>query len=362
MQTAINTDIFIREVINTLATQMEMWDELRRQKEVEAALYMHLMNKTILEESEDRQLPAEYVDDTPRVVEMFLQCLRLEKRTESTIVNYRGELRCLFQFLRKNYADVTSNDIRSYLAWKQTEHNNKDNTLNNKIHVFQSFFKWMMNEDLIEDGGCLLRKPKKNPMCKVYKIKEEQRVKRVLSDEQVEIIRCGCRHVRDRAIVEILVATGMRISELVGLDVGDIDITRKRCIIYGKGRKERPAFFTPRAIVHLEAYLEWRQAFPDTSEALFINFRKTGGMYSRICACTVRKMLKDIVLNDPRLVGVNLHPHMFRSYLATYMARHGATVQDIARVLGHSNINTAYECYMIEDVDDTQIIHGKCAA
>ena len=115
---------------------------------------MNLMNKTILSESEERQLPAEYVDDTPRVVEMFLQCLKLEKRTDATIVNYRGELKCLFQFLRKNYADVTSNDIRAHLAWKQTEHHNKDNTLNNKIHVFQSFYKWMMNEDLIEDGGC----------------------------------------------------------------------------------------------------------------------------------------------------------------------------------------------------------------
>lgn len=79
MQTAINTDVFIRQVLNTLVTQMEMWDELRRQKEVEAALYMNLMNKTILSESEERQLPAEYVDDTPRVVEMFLQCLKLEK-------------------------------------------------------------------------------------------------------------------------------------------------------------------------------------------------------------------------------------------------------------------------------------------
>ena len=57
MQTAINTDVFIRQVLNTLVTQMEMWDELRRQKEVEAALYMNLMNKTILSESEERQLP-----------------------------------------------------------------------------------------------------------------------------------------------------------------------------------------------------------------------------------------------------------------------------------------------------------------
>lgn len=116
MQTAINTDVFIRQVLNTLVTQMEMWDELRRQKEVEAALYMNLMNKTILAESEERQLPAEYVDDTPRVVEMFLQCLKLEKRTDATIVNYRGEhLMPFFQFLRKNYADVTSKT--SGLIW-----------------------------------------------------------------------------------------------------------------------------------------------------------------------------------------------------------------------------------------------------
>ena len=99
MQTAINTDNFVMTVMETLMASM---DELRRQKEVEAALYMNLMNKTILSESEERQLPAEYVDDTPRVVEMFLQCLKLEKRTDATIVNYRGELKCLFQFLRKN--------------------------------------------------------------------------------------------------------------------------------------------------------------------------------------------------------------------------------------------------------------------
>lgn len=139
MQTAINTDVFIRQVLNTLVTQMEMWDELRRQKEVEAALYMNLMNKTILSESEERQLPAEYVDDTPRVVEMFLQCLKLEKRTDATIVSYRGELKCLFQFLRKNYADVTSNDIRAYLAWSRRSTTTRITPLTIRFTSFNHF-------------------------------------------------------------------------------------------------------------------------------------------------------------------------------------------------------------------------------
>lgn len=244
MQTAINTDIFVMDVLETLMTQMDQWTEHERLQQVKTVLYMHLMNKTILADPQnDRQLPAEWVDDTPQVIEMFLRCLRLEKRTESTIKNYRGELRGLFNYLNKNYADVTTNDIRGYLAWREVVKHNCDNTLNNKIHVFQSFYKWVMDEDVIEDGGILQRKPKKNPMSKVHKIKIEKKVKTVLSDEQVEIIRCGCQRIRDRAIVEILVATGMRVSELVGLNIEDIDINRKRCIIYGKGRKERPAFF-----------------------------------------------------------------------------------------------------------------------
>lgn len=77
--------------------------------------------------------------------------------------------------------------------------------------------------------------------------------------------------------------------------------------------------------------------------------------------CTIRKMLKEIVASDPRLEGLNLHPHRFRAYLATYMARHGASLKDIAAVLGHSNVNTTMECYIVEDPEETQAVHGKCA-
>lgn len=362
-QTAVNTDTFIADVMSTLMHGMNMWiDEQKRLNDVKMALYMNLNNKTILASNAAEQLPAEYVDDTFIIIERFLRYMEIEEHTESTIVNYRGEIRNFFLFARKNYADITKMDVMAYLSQKKKIDGNGDVTLNNKIHVLKSFYSWVMDEDTVEEGGCLGRKPSKNPMSKIKKIKQEKKLKTVLEDEEVEIIRCGCKHLRDRAIVEIFAATGMRVSELIGLNVDDIDVTKKRCIIYGKGRKERPAFFTPRAIVHLKAYLEWRRQLPDACDALIINLRKTNGVYGRMGACSIRKMLDAIVENDPRLEGINLHPHRFRAYLATYMSRHGATVQEIARVLGHSNINTTYECYLLESIDDTQAVHQKCVA
>ncbi len=363
MQRAINTDNFVMTVMETLMTQMDMWAEQERLNQIKAVLYMTLQDKTILASNrEDRQLPAEYVDDTPRVIEMWLRCLRLERRTEGTINSYRGEVRNLFAYLQKHYADVTTNDVRAYLSWCQMVKHNSDTTINNKYHSLSSFYNWVMAEDTIEDGGCLTRKPKKDPMAKISKVKEEKKVRTLLTDEQAEIIRCDCTTLRDRAIVELLIATGMRISELVGLNLIDIDVRAKKCIIYGKGRKERPAFFTARAIVHLQEYLEERRQMVDCEPALFLGNRKVNGVYTRFSAESIRHMLKSLVASDERLAGLRLHPHMFRSYLATYMARHGASIDEIKRILGHSNINTTLECYIVEDIRETQAAHSKFAA
>lgn len=363
MQTAINTDNFVMTVMETLMASMDMWAEQERLNQVKAALYMNLMDKTILaDDYAGRQLPTEYIDDTPRVVEMWLRCMQLEKRTAGTIENYRGELRNFFEWCRKHYADITTNDVRAYLSWRQIVKHNSDTTINNKYHALQSFYRWIMSEDLIEDGGSLARKPKKNPMDKINKVKTEKKMRTVLTDEQAEIIRCDCQTVRDRAVVEVLIATGMRVSELVGLDLNDIDIRAGKCIIYGKGRKERPAFFTPRALVHLEEYLAERRQITDCEPALFLNFRRKGGIYTRLSDDSIRHMLNAIVESDRRLSGLNLHPHMFRAYLATYMSRHGASIKDIQRILGHSNINTTSECYIIDDDESMKQVHELFAA
>ena len=299
MLKAVSNDILILDLLNALSATTEM----ARLNEVKAILYMYLGNKKVFEETEEERLPAKYVDDTPKIIDIWIQCLRLERRTERTLENYRGEIRNFFEYVNKHYADVKPNDVRMYLAYRQQVHHNSDVSINNKIHVLYSFYNWVMAEDLIEDGGFLTRRPERNPMRKIRIVKTEQKVKHILTDEELELIRCACKTERDLAIVDMLAGTGMRISELVGLNRNDIDFRNGRCVVYGKGRKERPAYLTGKAIVHLENYLKSRE---DKEEALFINFRKSRvqkgkrgqQLHGRLGADSIRNMLKKICQND----------------------------------------------------------------
>ena len=362
MMRLVSTDMLVMDMVNTLSSSFE----LASLNEVKSVLYMYLGDKKIFKEDGDGdQLPSAYIDDTPRVIDMWLQCLKLERRTSKTLASYRVEVRNLFDRIQKHYADVTTNDIRAYLAWRQQIHHNSDVTINNKIHIFQSFYKWVMNEELVEDGGCITRRPKKNPMGKIHIVKVEKKTKSVLSDEQVELIRCGCKTERDLAIVDLLAGTGMRIGELVQLNRSDIDFRGGKCIVYGKGRKERPAYLTGRAIVHLENYISSRT---DREEALFINTRKSRSgkveflHYGRTSADSIRNMLKAVCAADERLRNVNLHPHMFRAYLATSMSKRGARAEDIQLVLGHASVETTLQCYIMKDEKCVADAHGRYAA
>ena len=357
----VSQDMLIMDIVNSLSNQME----LGRLNEVKNILYMHLNNIEMYKDDPELQLPAGYIDDTPATIKLFLECLRLEKRTDSTIQNYQLELTKFFECVRKHYADVTAMDVRSYLAWRQTVLHNADSTVNNKIHTLQSFYKWVMAEDLQEDGGLLSRKPVKNPMAKIKTARPEVKVKTPITEIQMELIRCCCRTERDLALVDVLAGTGMRISELCALNRSDVDIQNGRCVIYGKGRKERPAFFTPKAIVHLENYLASRK---DDHPALFVSkWRKrnevTGKLdYQRITTSSVTTMLKQIPGRDPRIKHLNLHPHCFRYYMATMMYRHGAPAEDIQLILGRANVRTTLEHYILRNTDDAYKAHSRYAA
>ena len=143
---------------------------------------------------------------------------------------------------------MTTEDIRSYLADYQKINNCSKVTVDNIRRNISSFFTWLEEEDYIL----------KSPMRRIHKIKTKTAVKEVISDEMIEKMRDNCAEVRDLAIVDLLYSTGMRVGELVNLNISDIDLEQRECVVYGKGDKERRVYFDAKSKIHIQDYLRTR--------------------------------------------------------------------------------------------------------
>ena len=150
----------------------------------------------------------------------------------------------------------------------------------------------------------------------------------MLSDEEQEIIRCACDNERDRAIVDLLSGSGMRVSELCGLDRKDVDLNKKQCKVWGKGGRERICFLTARCKVHLQWYLESRT---DDNPALFVTAKEP---HNRITKNGVEYILRQIAKKS-KIPTIRLYPHKFRSTLGSNMYAKGADLTSIQGVIGH---------------------------
>jgi len=203
-----------------------------------------------------------------------------------------------------------------------------DTSVHNIRMYLLSFFKYLMVEEKI----------KKNPMDKIGVVKKDKKVVEFLTDEELEMIRCACTNERDIALVDILSGSGMRVSELCGLNISDVDFDRGEMKVYGKGGKERICYLTGRAKVHLRWYLESRT---DDNPALFVTTKKP---HNRLTKNGVEYALKEISKNS-QIPEVRLYPHKFRKTLATQMINRGADASQVQAILGHSSIDTTIQCY-----------------
>ena len=153
-------------------------------------------------------------------------------------------------------------------------------TIDNIRRNISSFFSWLEEEDYIL----------KSPMKRIHKIKTKTVVKSVITDEGIEKLRDNCAEIRDLAIIDLLYSTGIRVGELVNLNIEDIDLEGRECIVYGKGDKERRVYFDAKAKVHLKEYIEKRK---DNSEALFVTLDaphdRLKNKWSRNTIAAVRK-------------------------------------------------------------------------
>lgn len=266
--------------------------------------------------------------DNSDLLELFLTAKEVEGCSPKTIAYYKATLQHMESWLSKPIAHVSSDDLRKYLSEYELERGSSKVTIDNIRRIFSSFFSWLEDEDYIV----------KSPVRKIKRVKTAVKAKETLSDEELEALRDSCDSKRDLAMVDLLASTGMRVGELIRLDIDDVDIQGRECVVTGKGNKQRPVYFDARTKLHLTAYLDSRI---DDNPALFVSLN---GRTQRLSVCTIEKRIK--ALGEKAQVG-RVHPHKFRRTLATHAIDKGMPIEQVQKLLGHSKIETTMHYAMV---------------
>lgn len=264
-------------------------------------------------------------DGAEGLLKRFVAVKRIEGIAESTLKRYADENLKLIRFLGKPLLEITTYDLRFYLAYRRQQGRVCNRTLDGIRRCYSSFFTWLTVEGLIP----------RNPCASLAQIKYRKRIKKPYSATELERIRKACLSIRDLALVDFLYSTGCRVSEVVRMDIADVDFERLECKVLGKGNKERVVYLSPVAAMNLQEYLAMRK---DSEECLF------AGRGKRIGKCGIEALIKRL----GQAAGVdNAHPHRYRRTLATNLLDRGMNIQDVAAILGHADLKTTQVyCYI----------------
>jgi integrase/recombinase XerD len=259
-------------------------------------------------------------NDIEEKVELFLSSKRLEGLSENTLIDYEGELKLFIKQNNKAVVKIQTPDIRTFLAsFKHVQ----TSTIGKKLTVLKSFFGWLVREEI------LLR----DPTVKIKTPKKKKRLPKGLSVDEFELVRELCESKRERAMIEVFYSTGCRLSELMSMDIDNINKQEMSTTVIGKGNKERKVYLTFTALYHLNSYLKTRE---DDCDAVFVTVRRP-----------FRRMGKKTIQDEIAKIGKRLnlknkiiHPHVFRHTLAQNMLDNGASLEEVQHILGHENIGT----------------------
>jgi len=265
-----------------------------------------------------------------RFIDKFLKYLEYEKNySPHTLRNYRSDLEELSSFLGdKPPRSVSHLDLRSFMA-ELKQRGCAKRTIVRKLAAARSFFKFLYREKHV----------KTDPAASVFTPKLDRQLPEFL--DNVKIIKLitapaldNVPGLRDRAILEVLYSTGIRVSELVGLNTDDMDLIAGVAKVRGKGKKERMALLGGEAQRALRNYIEKRPAVRrESADAVFLN--KRGG---RLTERSVRRIVDKYVRACS--IEQKISPHSIRHSFATHMLNNGADLRSVQELLGHQNLST----------------------
>ena len=316
------------EILNDMAEELSVM-QLKKLQEV-------LLRR--LQEQDEQVEPAR----NDEYLEMFINAKKIEGCSERTLKYYRSSVQHMFSRIETPVRKITTEQLREYLTGYQKINNCGKSTVDNIRRNISSFFSWLEEEDHIL----------KSPMRRIHKIKTKTKVKETISDEDIERLRDHCEVARDIAIIDLLYSTGIRVGELVNLDIKDINFEERECIVYGKGEKERRVYFDAKAKLHLQNYISSRK---DNNPALFVTL---DAPHERLKISGVEIRLREL---GRKLNLTRIHPHKFRRTMATRAIDKGMPIEQVQKLLGHSQIDTTMH-YAIVNQTNVKTSHRKYIA
>lgn len=261
-------------------------------------------------------------------LKMFIAAKKIEGCSDRTVTYYKSTVEHLLKCIDTPIRKITTDEIRSYLAQYQEKGGCSKTTIDNIRRNISSFFSWLEEEDYIL----------KSPMKRIHKIKTVQPVKETISDELIERLRDACLCKRDLAIVDLLYSTGIRVGELVRLNIDDISFEERECVVFGKGDKERRVYFDAKAKLYLQDYLKERD---DDNPALFVTL---DAPHQRLKISGVEIRIRSL---GRSINAEKIHPHKFRRTMATRAIDKGMPIEQVQKILGHSQIDTTMQYAMV---------------
>lgn len=289
-----------------------------------------------------------YDNSDSQIISKFFIAKAVEGLCQSSLDYYRVILRAFILQVGKHIKEIVTDDIRVYLAYKKINECS-DNTLNNIRRTLSSFFTWCTEEGIIE----------RNPILRIKGVRQVKKLKKPLSEDDMENLRAMTKNKRNRAIIEFLFSTGCRVSEMTNVNRADVDWVNGQVDVLGKGRKYRTVYLSARCKIALQEYINSRT---DTLEALFLSDYegmcsqiKDTKQLSRISKGAVEIMLRNL----GKKAGIpNVHPHRFRRTAATTALKRGMPIEQVQKMLGHESIQTT-TIYAQSTNDEVKLAHEK---
>lgn len=298
-----------------------------------------LINRLEFVEILSKEVPYErdIEKENQRLVDMFIDAKKLQGRSLKTLRYYKQTIFRMLKFVDKPILLIGTDDLRRWLL--TCGETMSPTSVNNLKRNISSFFQWLENEEYII----------KSPVKRIGNIKVEKQIKKPFSITETEKLRMNCDTLRLRAMIEFLLSSGVRLSELVQLNIDDIDMQDRSCIVLGKGAKQREVFFNERTAIHLKKYLDSRE---DNNPALWVTENEPH-----------KRLQQSGVGTDIRALGLragvaDVHPHRFRRTMASYAVGHGMKIEQVRVLLGHESIETT-QLYAIANNEDIKYAHKK---